>query len=637
MIKRFIERPVLSTVVSIIITLLGILALTSLPVSEYPEIAPPTVVVFAGYQGANADVVLNSVVIPLEEQINGVENMTYMTSSAGNDGSAAITVFFKLGTDPDLAAVNVQNRVSRALPLLPQEVTRAGVTTLKQQSGNVLIFALYSDNPAYDQTFIENYVSINLLPRIKRVPGVGDASSFGQMEYSMRIWLRPDVMANYGLVPNDVSAALAEQNIEAAPGQFGEQGKQSFQYNMKYKGRLKTPAEFGDMVIRSAGNGQLLRLKDIARVELGALNYSSISLNDGKPAAGVAISQTAGANAKEVIEGSIKLLDEASKTFPKGIHYVNYVNANDFLNASIEKVVHTLIEAFVLVFLVVFVFLQDFRSTLIPAIAVPVAIIGTFFFMQLFGFTLNLLTLFALVLAIGIVVDDAIVVVEAVHSKMEHKGLAAKEATIEAMKEISGAIISITLVMAAVFIPVGFMQGPAGVFYRQFAFTLATAILISALNALTLSPALCALLLKSPHAEGEAGNDHAIKRKGFGGRFFTAFNSGFKAITGKYVNAIKFLTRRKWVAISALVLLSGVTFWMMKKAPTGFIPTEDQGFILYAVNTPPGSSLDRTQKAMAQIDSIVQQEPAAYKRYTIDGLNFISNANASPYGAGFVR
>ncbi|HEY0057824.1 MAG TPA: efflux RND transporter permease subunit, partial [Flavisolibacter sp.] len=527
MFKKFIERPVLSTVISVLIVILGVLGLTTLPISQYPDIAPPTVQVSASYQGANADVVLNSVVIPLEEQINGVEGMTYMTSSAGNDGTANITVNFALGTNPDLAAVNVQNRVARASSLLPQEVTRAGVTTAKRQSSNLVIFSLYSDNPVYDQTFLQNYASINLIPQIKRVGGVGDATVFGQMEYSMRIWLKPDVMATYGLVPGDISAALAEQNVEAAPGQFGEQGSQSFQYVIKYSGRLKSPDEFNNIVIRSGTNGQLLRLKDIARIEMGALNYSSSTRTNGKPSIGVAISQTAGSNAKEVIEGSLKVLDEASKNFPAGIEYVNLVNANDFLDASIEKVIHTLIEAFILVFIVVFLFLQDFRSTLIPAIAVPVAIVGTFFFLGLFGFTINLLTLFALVLAIGIVVDDAIVVVEAVHAKLDQGYQSARKATVDAMSEISGAIISITLVMAAVFIPVSFITGSAGVFYKQFGLTLAIAIVLSAVNALTLSPALCAIFLK-PH------NEEGHKKKGFLQRFYTGFNAAFEVTTNKY-------------------------------------------------------------------------------------------------------
>lgn len=622
MFKRFIERPVLSTVVSIIITLLGLLALTSLPVSQYPEIAPPTVTVFAGYQGANADVVMNSVVVPLEEQINGVENMTYMTSSAGNDGSATISVFFKLGTNPDLAAVNVQNRVSRALPLLPQEVTRAGVTTAKQQSGDVLIFALYSDNPAYDQTFIENYASINLVPPIKRVSGVGDATVFGQMQYTMRIWLRPDAMASYGLIPDDINAALAEQNIEAAPGQFGEQGAQSFQYVIKYKGRLKTAAEFGDIVIRSAGNGQLLRLKDIARIELGALSYSSTSQNDGKPSVGVAVSQTAGSNAKQVIEGSIKVLDEASKAFPKGIHYVNYINANDFLNESIEKVVRTLIEAFVLVFLVVFLFLQDWRSTLIPAIAVPVAIIGTFFFLQLFGFTINLLTLFALVLAIGIVVDDAIVVVEAVHSKLDHGYTSAKQATADAMSEITGAIISITLVMAAVFVPVTFITGSAGVFFKQFGLTLAIAILLSAVNALTLSPALCALILK-PHKEDGHKKQSLLRR------FHTGFNAAFEATTNKYKRAVSFLSAKKWIALTGIALFAGLFYYLLQTTPQAFVPDEDTGLVVGDITLPPSSSMERTDEVAKEVERLARTIPEVTNIFRIAGIGILGGSGSN--------
>src|SRR6185312_1688263 len=487
MFDRFIERSVLSTVISILIVILGVLGLTSLPVAQYPEIAPPTIVVSASYQGASADVVLNSVVVPLEGQLNGVEGMTYMTSSAGNDGSARITITFKLGIDADIASVNVQNRVALATPLLPAEVVRAGVITRKTQSSNLLIFSLYSDNPAYDQAFVQNYADINLIPIIKRVPGVGDASAFGQMIYAMRIWLKPDVMATYGLVPGDVSTALAEQNIEAAPGQFGEQGKQSFQYTIKYTGRLKNAAAFENIIIRATPGGQILRLKDIAKVELGAQSYGSNSSTNGKPSVGVAISQTAGSNAQDVIKGSLQVLKDASSSFPPGIHYANLFNINDFLSASISKVIDTLIEAFILVFIVVFLFLQDFRSTLIPAIAVPVAIIGTFFFLGLFGFTINLLTLFALLLAIGIVVDDAIVVVEAVHAKLDEGYTSSLEASKDAMHEISGAIISITLVMAAVFVPVSFIQGSAGVFYKQFGLTLAIAIVLSAINALTLS------------------------------------------------------------------------------------------------------------------------------------------------------
>jgi HAE1 family hydrophobic/amphiphilic exporter-1 len=613
-----------------LIVILGVLGLTSLPISQYPDIAPPTVQVSASYQGANADVVLNSVIIPLEEQINGVEDMTYMTSTAGNDGTANITINFKLGTNPDLAAVNVQNRVARATSLLPQEVTRAGVTTAKRQSSNLVIFALYSDNPAYDQTFLQNYASINLVPQIKRIPGVGDASAFGQMEYSMRIWLKPDVMASYGLIPSDISTALAEQNVEAAPGQFGEQGGQSFQYVIKYTGRLKSPNEFGDILVRSVGNGQILRLRDIARLEMGALNYSSTTRTNGKPSVGVAISQTAGSNAKEVIEGSLKVLEEASKTFPPGIQQVNLINANDFLDASIEKVIHTLIEAFVLVFIVVFVFLQDVRSTLIPAIAVPVAIVGTFFFLSLFGFTINLLTLFALVLAIGIVVDDAIVVVEAVHAKLDEGYTSAKTATIDAMGEISGAIISITLVMAAVFVPVSFITGSAGVFYKQFGLTLAIAIILSAVNALTLSPALCAIFLKPHKEEGHH------KKKNFLQRFYGAFNTAFEVTTKKYRKSVSFLIKRKWVAIAGIAAFAGVFYWLMETTPTAFVPNEDMGGVMSDIALPPGASLERTEEVTKEIEKIARTIPEVENILRITGRGMISGVGSN-YGMVIMR
>jgi hydrophobic/amphiphilic exporter-1 (mainly G- bacteria), HAE1 family len=629
MFKKFIERPVLSTVISILIVILGVLGLTTLPISQYPDIAPPTVQVSASYQGANADVVLNSVVVPLEEQINGVENMTYMTSSANNDGTASITVNFKLGTNPDLAAVNVQNRVARATSLLPQEVIRAGVTTIKRQSSNLVIFSLYSDDPAYDQTFLQNYVSINILPRIKRVNGVGDATVFGQMEYSMRIWLKPDVMATYGLVPSDISAALAEQNVEAAPGQFGEQGEQSFQYVIKYSGRLKNAAEFGEIVIRSGGNGQILRLKDIARIELGAVSYGSTTKTDDKPSIGVAIAQTAGSNAKEVIEGTLGVLDNASKSFPKGIHYVNLINANDFLDASIEKVIHTLFEAFILVFIVVFIFLQDFRSTLIPAIAVPVAIVGTFFFLGLFGFTINLLTLFAMVLAIGIVVDDAIVVVEAVHAKLDAGYKSSKKATIDAMGEISGAIISITLVMAAVFIPVSFITGSAGVFYKQFGLTLAIAIILSAVNALTLSPALCAIFLK-PHEE------HGHKKKNFLQRFYAGFNTAFEVTTEKYKRSVKFLVKKKWIAITGIAAFAGVFYFLLKTTPTAFVPSEDMGVIMSDISLPPGASQERTTEITQDIAKIAGTIPEVQNILRITGRSIISGTGSN-YGMVIMR
>ncbi len=624
MFKKFIERPVLSTVISIIIVILGILGLITLPVSQYPEIAPPTVQVSASYQGANADVVMNSVVIPLEEQINGVEDMTYMTSSASNDGTATITINFKLGTNADLAAVNVQNRVARAASLLPAEVTRSGVITAKRQASNVLIFTLHSDSASFDQKFLQNYANINLIPQIKRIAGVGDASTFGLMDYSMRIWLKPDVMATYGLIPSDISAALAEQNIEAAPGQFGEQGGESFQYTLKYSGRLKNETEFSNIIIRTADNGQVLRLRDIARIELGAQSYASTSKFNGRPSIGVAINQTAGSNAKEVIEGALKVLEASSQSFPKGVHYNTLINVNDFLDASIEKVIHTLVEAFILVFLVVFLFLQDFRSTLIPAISVPVAIIGTFFFLNLFGFTINLLTLFALVLAIGIVVDDAIVVVEAVHAKLDHGYKSAKKATIDAMEDITGAIISITLVMSAVFIPVSFIQGSSGVFYKQFGLTLAIAIILSAINALTLSPALCALLLK-PHAE-----DHG-KPKGFLQRFYTAFNTSFDLMTNRYKRSVSFLARKQWLAGLGILAFVGILIWTMNTTPKGFVPNEDMGTIMSDISLPPATSQERTREVIEQIDSIVHTIPEIKNSLRIVGRSMISGSGSS-YG-----
>lgn len=632
MLKRFIERPVLSTVISIILLLLGGLSLYTLPVTLFPDIAPPSVQVTALYPGANAEVVARSVATPLEEAINGVENMTYMTSNSSNDGSMTLTIFFKQGTDPDIASVNVQNRVSKAVNQVPTEVVQAGISTQKVQNSIIMFVALSSeDSTQYDELFLENYIKINLIPQIQRVPGVGQALVFGTKDYSMRIWLKPDRLIANNLSPQDVLNAIRDQNLEAAPGRLGQNSPETFEYVLKYKGKLSQGEDYENFVIKANSDGSMLRLKDVARIEFGSYTYSSSSRMDGNPVSGFAVFQTAGSNANDILTEVERQLKTFEKTLPKGVKTTVMYNSKEFLDASIHQVRETLVIAFVLVFLVVFLFLQDFRSTLIPAIAVPVAIIGTFFFLQLFGFTLNLLTLFALVLAIGIVVDDAIVVVEAVHSKMERTNLSPRVATLHSMNEISGAIISITLVMAAVFIPVGFMEGPAGVFYRQFAFTLATAILISAVNALTLSPALCALFLKSPHEEGHD------KKKGFLNRFYAGFNSGFSSLTNRYVGSLKFLIRHKWISIAALVVISGVSIWLVKTAPTGFIPTEDQGFVLYAVNTPPGSSLDRTNKATSEIESIIKNEEAVNHHYVIDGLNFISNANASPYAAGFVR
>ena len=630
MLKNFIDRPVLSTVISVIIVILGILGLYTLPISQYPDIAPPTVEVSASYQGANADVVRKSVLIPLEEQINGVENMQYMTSTAGNDGSATITIYFKLGTDPDLAVMNVQNRVNKASNLLPEEVIRSGVSTSKMQSSLVYIFSIYSTKDNYDQNFLQNYVSLNILPKLKRVNGIGDAFIYGARDYAMRIWLKPDAMASYGLVPEDVIAKLRQQNIEAAPGKFGVNGNQAFQYTIKYKGRLQTADEFGQIVLKASGDGEILRLSDVADVELGALDYNSSTKTLGYPSTSIAISQTAGSNAYELINECQRIIEESAEDFPSGIEYVPFLNANEFLNASIDKVIHTLIEAFILVFIVVFIFLQDFRSTLIPAISVPVAIIGTFFFLQLFGFTINLLTLFALVLAIGIVVDDAIVVVEAVHAKFDQGSKSPKKATLHAMSEISKAIISITLVMAAVFVPVSFIGGSTGVFYKQFGLTLAIAIVISAINALTLSPALCALFLKAHH------DDEGEKPKGFLKRFYAKFNVAFQAVTYKYIKGVQFLLRRKWLAVGLIGAFSVLAWGLIKNTPTGFVPSEDSRAIFGNIILPPSSSLERTTELADQVDSIVRTVPEVESLTRMAGQDIISGAGGS-YGAFFIR
>ncbi|HEY4653267.1 MAG TPA: efflux RND transporter permease subunit [Cyclobacteriaceae bacterium] len=633
MLRKFIERPVLSTVVSIILTLLGLISLFTLPITLFPDIAPPTVQVTALYPGANAEVVARAVATPLEEAINGVEDMTYMTSTSSNDGTMTLNVFFRVGTDPDLASVNVQNRVAKAVSLLPQEAVQAGITTQKQQNSMIMVPLIYSTDSAFDETFLQNYAKINIIPELQRVPGVGQAMVFGSKDYSMRIWLNPDRLTANNLSPQEVLDAIKDQNLEAAPGRFGQSSTASFEYVLKYKGKLSKNDDYENIILKSAPDGSAVRLKDVARVEFGAYAYSADTQIAGRPGIGIALFQTPGSNANDILTAAEEVMKKAEASFPRGIEYFTMFSAKEFLDESIAQVEETLIIAFILVFLVVYVFLQDLRSTLIPAIAVPVAIIGTFFFLQVFGFTINLLTLFALVLAIGIVVDDAIVVVEAVHSKMERTRLPAKEATIESMKEISGAIISITMVMAAVFIPVGFMEGPAGVFYRQFAFALAIAILISAVNALTLSPALCALLLKNPH---EGGNEEQA-RSGFGKRFFKAFNAGFSATTDRYVSAVKFLINRKWIAVGGLALVLAVTVLMAGNSPTGFIPTEDQGFIVYSVNLPPGASLDRTQKVMDKIDTILGGVEAVERRASITGLNIVANANSSNYGVGFIR
>lgn len=625
---KFIKRPVLSTVISILIVILGLLGLLTLPIEQYPNIAPPTVLVSTTYQGANAQTVLNSVIAPLEEQINGVENMDYMTSTATNTGSASISVYFKQGVDPDMAAVNVQNRVAKAQGFLPAEVTQVGVIAEKRQTSMLMGFALYSDDDRYDQKFLENYANINIVPEVKRVPGVGEAMVMGT-DYSMRIWLKPDVMAEYKLMPSDVSAALAEQNIEAAPGQFGEQGNQSFQYVMRYKGRLQTEEEFENIVIRATENGEVLRLKDIANIELGRLTYGFSNEVNGHPGVTVMVFQTAGSNATSIIQNIEKYLKEIEPTLPPGMKTEVIMSANDFLSASIHEVVKTLLEAFLLVVIVVYVFLQDFRSTLIPLIAIPVALIGTFFVLYVIGFSLNLLTLCAMVLAIAIVVDDAIVVVEGVHAKLDQGCQSARKASIDAMSELGGAIVSITLVMMAVFIPVSFMTGTSGTFYRQFGLTLAIAIGLSAINALTLSPALCALFLK-PH------DPNKEEKKTFVTRFHNGFNAAYSTLLQKYKKSVLFFVQHRWIAFGGVALGVFLLVFLMKVTPTGLVPNEDTGTVFAVLDMPPGTSQERTQKALLQLDSLIAANPAVKSRTTITGYSFIAG-QGNTYGTIIVK
>jgi len=630
MLKTFIERPVLSTVISIIIVLLGAISIGTLPIEEYPDIAPPTIKVTASYTGANAETVLESVIIPIEEQINGVEGMTYITSTASNTGTAEITVYFDQEMDADIAAVNVQNRVARAAPLLPSEVTQTGVITQKVETSALMFISMYSESDNYDATFIQNYLKINVIPAMQRISGVGDVSVFSQQDYAMRIWLKPEKLAAYNLIPSDISAALAEQNLEAAAGSLGQNNGESFSYTLTYSGRFKDEAQYSDIVIKALGNGEFLRLKDVATIELDAQSYAANAMSLGNPAVFMGIFQTKGSNAQEIIENIKTTLKTVESELPEGLGVFVPYDTSLFLNASIEKVIHTLLEAFLLVFLVVFIFLQDFRSTLIPAIAVPVSIIGTFFFLSVFGYSINLLTLFALVLAIGIVVDDAIVVVEAVHAKMDEGEHNPKKATLTAMNEISGAIISITLVMAAVFIPVTFVTGPTGVFYEQFGVTLIIAILISAVNALTLSPALCALLLKSHD------NDEEVKGKTPLKRFYTLFNRGFNATIQRYGNSLQFLYKNKFVSVLLLIIAVIGIYWAANTTPTGFVPNEDRGIIFANIELPAGASLDRTDAVARKLYSKIDGMDG------IVGVNFIKgrsliNGTGSNYGMGIIK
>ena len=626
---RFINRPVLSTVISILIVILGVIGLTTLPITQYPDIAPPTVSVSATYTGANAQTVLNSVIAPLEDQINGVENMMYISSSATNTGSASISVYFKQGTDPDMAAVNVQNRVSMAQGLLPQEVTKIGVTTQKRQTSMLLIFSVVDTEDKYNIEFLENYANINIIPELKRVKGVGDAMVMGQ-DYAMRIWLKPDIMAKYNLIPSDISSALAEQNIEAAPGQFGEQGNQTYQYTIRYKGRLQEQEEFENIVVKALPDGEILRLGDVSTIELGRLSYSFNNTVNGHKAVTGIIFQMAGTNATQTIMDLEELLKEAQENLPAGMDINIAQSANDFLFASIHEVVKTLIEAFILVFIVVYVFLQDMRSTLIPAIAIPVALIGTFFVLKIIGFSLNLLTLSAMVLAIAIVVDDAIVVVEGVHAKLDQGYKSVKQASIDAMSELGGAIVSITLVMMSVFIPVSFMEGTAGTFYRQFGLTMAIAIGFSALNALTLSPALCALFLK-PH--DEEGHE---KKSTFISRFHASFNVAYDKLLQGYKKRVVFFIQKKVLSFCIVAASIVILAVLMQSTPTGMVPTEDTGTIMGAITMPAGTSQERAMEILNQVDSLVASDPSVESRTIISGYSFIGGQGPG-YGSVIVK
>ena len=619
---NFIKRPVLSTVISIFFVLLGIIGLISLPIEQYPNIAPPTISIQTFYQGADAQTVLNSVITPLEESINGVENMTYMESTATNAGMAMITVYFKQGADPNMAAVNVQNRVSQAQALLPAEVTRVGVTVSKRQSSNVVMYSLTTDDGRYDDEFLTNYNNINIVPMLKRINGVGDVQTPGMKTYSMRIWLQPDKMKQHKLVPSDVSMALAEQNIEAAPGSFGEQSNQKFEYTMRYKGRLKTPEEYGNIIISSNTNGQTVHLRDVAKVELGGLMYSVMMKNNSRPAVIGMVNQVAGSNATQIADDVKTALADAQKQMPPGMKVTIEQDVTEFLFASIEEVVFTLFITLLLVFFVVYIFLQDIRSTLIPMIAVPVALIGTFFFLWVFGFSINLLTLSALLLAIAIVVDDAIVVVEAVHAKLDLGYKSAMTAAIDAMNEISGAIISITLVMSAVFVPVSFMGGTSGTFYREFGVTMAVSIVISALNALTLSPALCAIFLK-PHSKDEHKKLSRVDR------FHMAFNTQYDKINTKYQKVVEKIINHRWISSLAVILGIVALVVTMKFTQTGLVPNEDTGTLFAMISLPPGTSQVETQKVTDQVDKMLASNPYIERREQIVGYNFMAGQGSN--------
>lgn len=620
-IRTFIDRPILASVISVLILLLGMIGLTQLPIEQFPEIAPPTVSVSASYTGANAETVQKSVVVPLEEALNGVENMMYMTSTAANNGSARITVYFRQGTDPDMATVNVQNRIATAEGLLPAEVTKSGITVRKRQTSNIKQLAVYSPDDSFDQSFLNNYMKINIEPRLSRIAGVGEVNVYGY-DYSMRIWLDPNKMKKYSLVPSDITAVLDEQNVEAATGTLGAESENTFQYVLKYRGRYENEVDYENLVIKSLPNGEILRLKDVATVELGTRAYDYIGQINGHPGCNIMIAQTSGSNANEIIEEIDRTIAEISKTLPKGIKIADLMSTKDFLDASIKSVVKTLIEAIILVVLVVYVFLQSLRSTFIPALSIIVSLIGTFAFLSLVGFSLNMLTLFALVLVIGTVVDDAIVVVEAVQAKFDEGYKSSYLATIDAMDGITSALVTTTFVFMAVFIPVSFIGGTTGTFYTQFGLTMAAAVAISLLNALTLSPALCALIM-TPHQTTGGGN-----KMSFSSRFHIAFDTAFHRLVMKYKVGVLFMLKRKWLAGILLLIACGGFAVLMMTTKTGLVPNEDMGTIYVDVRTSPGSSLQETRIVMEQVDSCLRTIPQIELYSTITGNSMLSGQGA---------
>ena len=629
-IKLFIDRPILAACISAVILMLGIIGLANLPMEQYPDIAPPTIQVSATYTGASAETVQKSVIVPLEESINGVENMTYMTSSATNTGNATIMVYFKQGTDPDMAAVNVQNRVTKAQGTLPSEVTKIGVTAEKRQNGQLKLMSLYSKDSTYDETFLANYLKINIVPRIQRITGVGEVMVMGN-DYAMRIWLKPDVMAQYGLVPSDIVSVLGEQNIEASMGTLGEDSKNTFQYTLKYRGRYETSDEYGNLVIRTTADGKVLRLKDVADIELGTSSYNFTGNVSGHPGVTFMVTQTAGSNANEIIKEIDKMADEISAELPEGLVLKDMMSVKDFLDVSIDSVIQTLLEAILLVIIVVYVFLQSVRSTFIPLVGIVVSLVGTFAFLYVAGFSINLLTLFALVLVIGTVVDDSIVVVEAVQAKFDDGYKSPYKATIDAMGGITSAIITTTLVFMAVFIPVSFMGGTTGTFYTQFGLTMAVAVGISALNALTLSPALCALIM-TPHMNAEDGN-----KLSFSSRFHIAFDTAFNSLLTKYKTAVKFFFRRKWMVGVALAAASVLLVVLVKTTKTGLIPDEDTGTVFVSVTAAPGSTLNETKQIMTQVEKRLKEIPQIDIYSSICGYNMMGGGQSSTAGTVIVR